>query len=876
MNPRPLPAEGSQSAFALSLAIGLLAFATPALAQIPAPGIIFNPNQFSSCLTLVDFESYTVGTQFSSAPGVTFSLSDGSSPWSESISNMRQFPLVSPVQGPLVLQNFEPGSSVSVVAPDLIMDFGSPINRVGFEIIQIDGTITLTLRCFCAGSLIGTQTFTANDLKFHFLGLSSSSVFDRVEVGISNSGGGGNHRFWMDNLRFEGPPVVTIATAPGTVFQTSTAFLDFDVAHLCATTVTSLPVGLNLSLPAGSSALSLQPIPMVEGPNTLTVTATDADGNTGGASVEVISDTLAPVVTFLLPAGSGDRLVVGGTPVDVSVQVQDATSTTVFYGGGEFSRFGGTHLFTASFSLSEGSQFRNITVIDKAFHETLGTVELVLDSAAPLVTINTPADGSIFGTGLAGGVLPMTATVNDLTATTVSSVPAGLSATLLPGGGMVSGSVVLSEGLNPLVVTAEDEAGHLGSSPPIFVILDTTPPTALVATPGDGDHINGVIDFDALVSDVAPGTGIAQVEFSVDGIPSSPPIMAPPFGTILDTTSLSEGTHFLSVLATDVAGNSSSDTITVTVDRTAPLITILEPLGGETVDETVFFDAVVSSAGAGVRGVRMRVDGAAPNIVDGSLAFAVPVGSAAVSSLDDTVIRMDGSVLFRVAAVDAAGNESSQEVSVIVDNTKHGRCIKRPENGKRVKHLLVIEVERQFSDSKSLEVLVDGVSLGEVFAKKHKWFYETRTRLDGSLAITAIERGPANGHARPERVACTVRVIVDNVKFNIEPKGINLAKESDKAVIAVLRGENLELVQPLAEHSIQLLVPGVPPVTAVSLTTGSDGDAVFLEFDRDDVIEAYKAALAGGHIALEVDFFVSLMVDGHEMGTRRVVVSDRL
>jgi hypothetical protein len=88
--------------------------------------------------------------------------------------------------------------------------------------------------------------------------------------------------------------------------------------------------------------------------------------------------------------------------------------------------------------------------------------------------------------------------------------------------------------------------------------LDTTPPAVDITTPSDGAVINGPVTIDADIIDDHPD----EVSVKIDGSE-----VATSLPYTWDTTVAPDGSHTLTVEATDKAGNVGTDSITVTVDN---------------------------------------------------------------------------------------------------------------------------------------------------------------------------------------------------------------------------------------------------------------------------------------------------------------------
>jgi hypothetical protein len=95
---------------------------------------------------------------------------------------------------------------------------------------------------------------------------------------------------------------------------------------------------------------------------------------------------------------------------------------------------------------------------------------------------------------------------------------------------------------------------------------DRTPPSVALAAPPDGSTVSGSVTVSA---DAADDIGVAGVVFHVDGVPVGGEDSGAPYAVTWDTTTVGDGSHTLTALARDEAGNVRiSASRTVTVDNT--------------------------------------------------------------------------------------------------------------------------------------------------------------------------------------------------------------------------------------------------------------------------------------------------------------------
>lgn len=624
---------------------------------------------------------------------------------------------------------------------------------------------------------------------------------------------------------------------------------------------------VDLELPAGGAHLDVDAV-LLEGPNDLTVSSTDEAGHTGGDSITVVLDSLPPVVTISSPP---EDFVLGDTPVVLSIDVVDATKTTVSFGGNEVLLGEGGGTVSGPVELVSGSNTIAVVATDQAGNTTTELLHLILDLEAPIVTIDWPAEGECFGPGQA--TIVVLATVDDLTATNVQSTPPGISTWLPAGGGIASGAIDLVEGLNPIRIDATDQIGRTGSASRT-VVLDRTPPTLVIDAPADGSALRGVVDFAATAVDVAPGSGVARVDFAVDGSVVAA-LVAPPFEVLHDTTTLLDGLHTLAVTAEDGEGNSASAHVDVLVDNTVPQVQIVTPLDGAILGGAIDFDASALDTGSGLSSVHMFVGSGRPNVRDDSVDFATPVASTWRSSREDTSPpwHLDGPLTLSVRALDAAGNEAFAYATVQVDNTAPGKTILAPADGDVVRGLLTISTAAEDPNLATLAVQVDGQTIGTSWSSPYDVVFDTTTRLDGAMVITVVATDVVGNSS-----SCSVHVTADNVTFRLDPQSLNLkSKGKENSVTAHLEGASVELLLPTESHAIQLRIPGGNPVPATSGWPGddtlsdSDGDGVpelTVKFDRQQLIASVKAALAAGFVGADGTIPCALYADGgFELGS---------
>ncbi|MBL8895985.1 MAG: hypothetical protein JNM84_00075 [Planctomycetes bacterium] len=642
------------------------------------------------------------------------------------------------------------------------------------------------------------------------------------------------------------PPVVEILEpADGAILSSASAFVRATAQD------SSTPLQINSS-PAGISASAATSpaevsgtIPLVEGWNTVVINATDAAGNPGGDSITLRVDTIAPTITIDQPVSGS---VFGLGPVEISLSIADATDVRVSFLGQEHVVAGGTGVIGASIPLSEGSNTIEFTAIDAAGNQSTASLVLVLDSIAPIVTINSPENGNAYGPG--ASPLPIIATVDEVNATEVSSAPVGLQASLPPGGGIVAGVVDLIEGPNTIRVEARDPAGRFGSAS-VVVVYDTIAPVGSLSSPAAGALLRGTIDVQATAEDLG-GTGVAQVQFFVDAELLATRTQLP-YEVAWDTHGVADGAHALRVVSTDFVGNQHEASLSIVVDNTAPTVAILDPQESASLSGTIPFTAISSDATSGVQAIEMRVAGVPPS-VDGSTVFAVPQSSALSLSSEDSTRWPNAALVFAVRAVDAAGNEAVVSVGTTVANAtgEPPTCELRilPRHRRELRGTVQVEATVQGAFA-GVAIYAGGVLLGSSTTSPFTVPYDTTLCLDGEKIVRAVVMSPGL-----EDVICEREVEVNNLDLHAAPAVLGLRPWSFLPFYVRVEGVNAALLQPTELAQLKLVVPGGKEVPALSwsgddLLTDCDHDGryeLLLKFDRRQLLRALEAGLACGRI----------------------------
>jgi hypothetical protein len=136
---------------------------------------------------------------------------------------------------------------------------------------------------------------------------------------------------------------------------------------------------------------------------------------------------------------------------------------------------------------------------------------------------------------------------------------------------------------------AADAAGNASPSSAEVsgtVTGDVTPPTVAITAPAAGATVGATVNVNANASD---DRGVASVQFRLDGADLGAADTSAPYSVSWNTRTATNGTHQLTAIARDAAGNATTSAqVGVTVDNGAPpTVSITAPAAGATVSGDV-------------------------------------------------------------------------------------------------------------------------------------------------------------------------------------------------------------------------------------------------------------------------------------------------
>ena len=326
-------------------------------------------------------------------------------------------------------------------------------------------------------------------------------------------------------------------------------------------------------------------MPLVEGKNTISITARTASGMTSSATTsEILLDTSAPYIFSSVPAQNGfvKRMVdvvditlyeaiteIDNDAVLQTVSIKEGASTPV---SGSWSSSYNHILFNPASPLGEGSYSISMDLIDKPLGNTdAATLTFTVDMTAPaeplLNTITSPTQTTTY---TVSGSKEAFAEIWMGTSRLVNSTSEET----------WSYEFNLAEGYNEFIIFAKDRAGNISSDVTFSIVRDTQAPAMIASSPVNNSFImlspaQITIEYNDATSLLNVQDTLASTEITNSGgeVIGNASLWTMPDGRTVTFTpdgELLQDTYTVTVEASDMAGNTRHTTISFTFDIIPP------------------------------------------------------------------------------------------------------------------------------------------------------------------------------------------------------------------------------------------------------------------------------------------------------------------
>ncbi|WP_459920985.1 Ig-like domain-containing protein [Enterobacter vonholyi] len=426
-----------------------------------------------------------------------------------------------------------------------------------------------------------------------------------------------------------------------------------------------------------------------DGDASVQVSVTNAHGNSASAGREYSVDATAPTVTIDTVAGDN---VINGSEAAAGVAISGTTTAevgqtvTVTLGGKSYTaqvQQGGIWSVNVPGSdlstLADKGYTVQASVSDAAGNPGSAGKTITLDTTPPTVSFNVVAGDDVINSVEHGQaqIVSGSATGANVGDKVVITLGSHQYTTTVDASGNwsvgVPASVIsaLTDGTVTLSATITDSAGN-SSTQTHDVVVNTASVALTVNTLSGDDVINAAEAGSSLVingssAQFASGT---QVTVTLNGKSYTATIQSDGTWTttvpVADVSALADGASYqVSVSAQDSAGNSASATHTISVDTTAPVVSI----GTLSVDDML--NAAEAQQPLTVHGSSSAEAGQTVTVTLGGKTYTALVGSDGTWTLDvpaaDLAVLSQGALTVTASVNDKAGNNGQTTHTLTVD-----------------------------------------------------------------------------------------------------------------------------------------------------------------------------------------------------------------
>ncbi|MGS5250257.1 Ig-like domain-containing protein, partial [Escherichia coli] len=434
---------------------------------------------------------------------------------------------------------------------------------------------------------------------------------------------------------------------------------------------------------------------------TVSASAQDSAGNSATASRSVAVDLTAPVIS-INTVSTDDRLNAAEQQqpltLNGSTSAEVGQTVTVTFGGKTYTATvaaNGTWALNVPAAdlaaLGQGAQTITASVNDRAGNPGQTTHALTVDTVAPTVTIATVAGDDIINNAeqLAGQTISGTTTAEVGQTVTVTFNGQTWTATVGSGG---SWSVFipaqqfagLSDGSYTISATVSDQAGNSGSASR-GVTLNGDVPTVTINTFAGDDVVNAAEHGSSLVISGTTTAPVGQtLTLTLNGKTYTTTVQTGGSWSYTlgsaDVTALADGNAYvINASVSNAIGNTGSSNHTITVDLSAPAMGInIDSLQADTgLSASDFITSVSPVVVNGSLTAALASNETAQISIDGGVTWTTLTVTGTTWRYNDSRTLTDGSYLYQVRVIDAAGNVGATDSqNVVIDTTAPDPAVK--------------------------------------------------------------------------------------------------------------------------------------------------------------------------------------------------------
>ncbi|MHA1892614.1 MAG: right-handed parallel beta-helix repeat-containing protein [Promethearchaeota archaeon] len=331
-----------------------------------------------------------------------------------------------------------------------------------------------------------------------------------------------------------------------------------------------------------------------EGSHSIIVYANDTAGNIGSLSFSFTKDTVAPSVVMISPMTNNSYFKATFT---YRIDISDVNSYTSVYKIDSLSN--ASHAFAANtpqifdnatfMSLSEGSHLIYFIGTDVAGNSNMTVLGFTKDTIKPQISIISPVNNSIFRVKFDLNTTVLDTNYNGTIWYQIEGRSANYS---FDGNDTFYEFDNLTDGDYNLWIYSSDLAGNENQTLIVFT-KDTIAPTIEIDTPANNGYFNSTYDLNVTITELHfDWSNLSCLYYQIDG--GAPNIVYNGSGPLTEFGSLSEGFHYVSIVAIDVVGNNNSVGLNFTKDTVLPVYNIISPANNSHFNNTFVINITVT------------------------------------------------------------------------------------------------------------------------------------------------------------------------------------------------------------------------------------------------------------------------------------------
>jgi len=499
---------------------------------------------------------------------------------------------------------------------------------------------------------------------------------------------------------------------------------------------------------------------MTDGSHSITTTAIDIAGNTGGQSSPVLAITIdtnqpsaltiAPDMTAASDSGASNtdnitNVVLPsftGSCTDGEIISLIINSNSV---GASSTCASSVYTLSTPDSLINGNHDIGVTTTDTAGNESLEspTLSITVDTGGP----NVPATPDLIAASDSG--LSSTDNITNVTSPTITGTCSDGDTMRLYLNGSSSTSTVLcaansynltppislSDGNQDISVTAEDNSGNESNQSVALTINIDTIAVSLSAPDMLASSDTGSSNSDNVTNDTSPSfSGVCingeSISLFVNGLSNgtpNPAVCSANTYSITTLTPLSDASHSITAVNTDAAGNISaaSSALSVTIDTTGPATPVVTSQTSNTNTPTITGTATLSTGDT----LSIQVNGATYDSVSATggnwslnLGSTTPTSGILASFVDGSSYEVIATITDSAGntQADASNNELTMDTEVSITLTVTGYS-----------SASALEVSELVAGSSPISITANGVSNPTTFTYNANYTFSITSQPTG-------------------------------------------------------------------------------------------------------------------------------------------------